>query len=145
MNTLYDSSEIIYNYYKNLKETNKITPYNRFCENLFQTFQVDVGKLIEMKFVVCKQLNQAWSEFDKLPYWEMEAMVDHLKTWIEKEKEAQEKEEGKSSKLYNKDTFMKDTQGMARKYGVPSGSSIKAPAWNTSSNFKPPNLTNFKI
>ena len=101
--------------------------------NVFQTFQVDIEKLIEMKFVICKQLQQSWESFDKLPFWEMEQMVDHLKKWVEKEKEEREKEEGKHKASFDQKKFMQDTQGSAKKYGIPS---------STSSGFKVPSGIN---
>lgn len=148
LNTLNkDNYNLIQNYYLKFSEIGKVSPLERFTDNVFKTFQVDIEKLIEMKFIICKQLNQPWNLFDKLPFWEMEQMVDHLKKWIEKEKEEREKEEGKSKALYDKDKFMRDTQSTAKKYNIPtSGNSssafnkmqqgFKAPAGITPSSLK---------
>jgi len=113
--------------------------------NVFQTFQVDIEKLIEMKFVICKQLQQPWESFDKLPFWEMEQMVDHLKKWVEKEKEEREKEEGKHKASFDQKKFMQDTQGSAKKYGIPSSTSsgFKVPSGINSAALK--NMNNAKF
>lgn len=152
------NNNLIYEFYSKLKKANGLKPLDQFKNNIFSTFQVDIEKLVEMKFVVCKQLNQPWDLFDKLPFWEMEQMVNLLKKWIEKEKEEREKEEGKTKNIFDRDKFMRDTQGFAKKYGLPSpggSSSISnIPSWNKISNFKPPpginaaslkNMDNLKI
>lgn len=135
-----NKENLIQEYYTSIYSlTDNFTPYERFCNNLFKTFQIDLMSLVEMKFVICKQLNQPWETFDKLPYWEMEQMTNHLKKWIEREKEEREKEEGKSSNVYNQNKFMKDTQGMMK------NNNFKPPSSGSISNIKPPNMSNFKI
>lgn len=65
-------------------------------------------------------------------------MVEHLKKWVEREREEREKEEGKNKTMFDKDKFMRDTQSNNRNSMPKVPSSSGGQSWNKIGNFKPP-------
>jgi len=47
LNTLYDNYNTIQNYYLKLNEIGDVSPLDRFIDNVFKIFQVDIEKLMD--------------------------------------------------------------------------------------------------
>lgn len=109
----------------------------------FGLFQIDLENFFEIKFHMLKQLNCQFSEIEQMPYYELEYMVEKLKKWLEKEKEQRDKEEAEYKEKSNKNSYMKEADGMMNKYGANrSSSSYKQPSRPS---MKTPNIGNFKM
>lgn len=142
--------ESMFDFFKSMMKFKGVKPLDNFKANVFKIFQVDIDNIQQLKFVICKQLKQSWDEFDKLPFWEMEDMTNRLKTWIEKEKEEQEKADGKHGTTYDRDKMMRDSQKMQKQYafntsGNNSSGMPKMPNFNAPKGITPSSLKNFKI
>ncbi len=103
----------------------------------FGLFQIDLENYLDIKFHMLKQLNCQFSEVEQLPYYELEMMVDKLKKWLEKEKEARQKEEEE----YNKNSYKKDADSMMKKY---SGNNTNSGANKYSAPKMPTSYGNYK-
>lgn len=67
-----------------------------------------------------------------MEYYRLEYMIDNYQEWLEKEKEARDKEEGKQKSSLDQSKIMRDAQKM-----VPQSQGSGVP--------KLPNMSNFKM
>ncbi len=92
------------------------------AENLiFGLFQVDLKKEIEHQFVYLKYAGLQPSQIKEMAYWEWQMMLEELNDYMEKEKEAREKEEGKQNTNYKSSKEYKDAQSSMKGMGVDPG------------------------
>lgn len=101
---------------------------------MFNMFQVDLGNFFDIKFILLKHLKCQFSEIEALPYYEYEIMFEKLKEWLEKEKEQRDKEEKDYQEKQSKNSHMRDSESMMKKFGVNPNSlnkhsAYKAPKW----------------
>lgn len=81
-------------------------------ENMFRMFQVDIEAFFEEEFVFLKQLHFSPLDFDEMEYYRYYYLRKNYLDYLEKEKEAREKEEKGSQNKFDHKRMMDDTRKM---------------------------------
>lgn len=84
-------------------------------------------------------------EIEQMYYYELEYTLENLKNWLEKEQEQRKKEEEENQGKYSKDSIMKESQSMMKKYGIDPGSAKSGKMPSGTSVPKMPNIGSMKM
>lgn len=95
-------------YYEKYIDLVNVDLKERFYDNLFKSFQIDLENFIKTVFVCLKSMNITINDIYNLDYWEWELLLEELKEYLEKEKKEREEQEKEYSQIMSSVNKYKD-------------------------------------